>query len=295
MKRTRGVISAYLCFALVILGATAALQMLIRVKGINTVKLPIEAPDGLKFHTLPGQYPGPDDAIAWEQAGTDERLSKEAAEELGTDNYITRWFRRTTEQEGDTEHLLQIHCAYYTGMVDTVPHVPERCMIGGGLTYNGETELVPVPIDMSRLIEDPDADPETETVTLMGRSNERQSRVRLPLGVDNLTLRVTPFRDQAKDRTLVAGYFFIANGRVLASANDVRLYAFDLTADYAYYAKIQFLSPTAESPEQLAELAAELLDELFPEIMLRLPDWIEVERGEYPPDNPARALEAAQG
>ena len=40
---------------------------------------------------------------------------------------------------------------------------------------------------------------------------------------------------------------------------------------------------TPADAEEFTAAAADLLDELFPEIMLCTPDWIEVEAGRYPP------------
>jgi hypothetical protein len=87
----------------------------------------------------------------------------------------------------------------------------------------------------------------------------------------------------------MAGYFFIANGSAVAGADGVRLLAFDLKNDYAYYMKVQFTSMQAESPEELAEVASSLLDDLLGEMMLCVPDWIDVLAGRWPEDNPRRA------
>lgn len=272
--------------ALGVLSASAvALGVVLRAFNIQLRKLPIEAPDGLKFHTLPSKVPA--DAPRWEQQGSDEIMSAEGLETLGTTNYVSRWYRRVDSDADAAPKMLQLHCAYYTGMIDTVPHVPERCIVGGGMEIAGPTVVVPVPLDLSRLVPDPDhpADDAREPL-LMGRSAESHTRIRLPRGVERLEMLITPFRDRRAERTVYAGYFFIANGGVVGSANDVRLLAFRLEDDYAYYAKVQFLTATAENPEELASMAADILDDLFPDIMRRLPDWTEVEAGRYPEDNP---------
>jgi hypothetical protein len=272
---------------IVTLGASAmALGTLLSAMQIHLKKLPIQARDNIKLHTLPTSFPR--STPRWEQARPDEIVSAEAAAELGTDNYLTRWYRRVGDPP-DKQTLVQLHCAYYTGMIDTVPHVPERCFVGGGLEFASESVTVPVPLDMSRLIPDPDAPlDEQGRPVWMGRSEETHSRVRLPRGIEELKMKSTAFRDQSAKASVIAGYFFVANGGVVASADDVRLMAFRLTDDYAYYAKIQFMSTTAQSPEELAALAADLLNDLFPELMRRLPDWVAVQEGLYPPDNPRR-------
>jgi hypothetical protein len=55
-----------------------------------------------------------------------------------------------------------------------------------------------------------------------------------------------------------------------------------MKADYAYYMKVQFLGVGLDSAEELAAASADILNDLFPEIMRRAPDWIEVEEGRYP-------------
>jgi len=283
---------AAMIVALGVLSASAvALGVVLRAFNIQLRKMPIEAPDGLKFHTLPAKIPA--DSPRWEQQGSDEIMSAEGLETLGTTNYISRWYTRAGGDRDAPPEVLQLHCAYYTGMIDTVPHVPERCIVGGGMEIAGPTVVVPVPLDLSRLVPDPDhpADDPREPA-LMGRSAESYTRVRLPRGVERLEMLITPFRDRRAQRTVYAGYFFIANGGVVGSANDVRLLAFRLEDDYAYYAKVQFMTTTAESAEELASMAADMLNDLFPDIMRRLPDWTEVEAGRYPEGNPRSRIDA---
>lgn len=274
---------------LVLVSSAAALETIVGRLRLQLRKLPIEAPSGLKLHSISK------DPAGWETM-RDEVMSAEAMIELGTQNYVTRWYR-AIDSEGrpaDPPHVMQIHAAYYTGMIDTVPHVPERCMIGGGLEYAGASRVVKVPLDRARLVPDPYDSPKEGQPRLLTARNERAPvRVRLPRGIENLEMMVTPFRDAEGTRTLWAGYFFIANGGVVASANDVRLLAFKLKDHYAYYAKVQFMSGDVTSAEELAQHAATLLDDLFPDLMQCLPDWTEVEEGRWPKDNPAGATAPA--
>lgn len=274
--------AAWTALALVA-GASLAVPTLTSALHIKLTKKPIYPANGLQFHTLPDAMPPHEPR--WTKVGADEVMSAEAAEELGTANYISRWYERVSEDEGATSpsDLIQLHCAYYTGMLDTVPHVPERCMVGGGMMKDGDTRLVAIPLSFDRLSPDPFVDEEDERGVLWtARSAFSHNRVRLPRGIEELTLRVTPFTNQEGTGRVVTGYFFIANGRVYSSADDVRIKAFELREDYAYYAKIQFMSPTAQSAEELAALAGDMLRDLFPEVMRRLPDWTLVERGEHP-------------
>ena len=68
----------------------------------------------------------------------------------------------------------------------------------------------------------------------------------------------------------------------------MRLLAFKLEDDYAYYLKVQFTSSNVRSADELAQHASSLLGELFGDVMLCLPDWVNVQTGSYPPDNPRR-------
>ncbi|MBL8746995.1 MAG: hypothetical protein JNK58_11655 [Phycisphaerae bacterium] len=285
-ERSRGSARAAAVVALLVLATSAAgLETILGQLRLQLRKLPIEAPSGLKFQSIPKDPPG------WETM-RDEVMSAEGMEELGTQNYVTRWYRRVDEtgRPVDPPEVLQVHAAYYTGMIDTVPHVPERCMIGGGLEYAGASRVVHVPLDTSRLALDPDDRPaEGQPRLLTGRNNRVPFRVRLPRGVEGLEMMVTPFKDSDGRQTLWAGYFFIANGGVVASANDVRLLAFKLKDDYAYYAKVQFMSGSVASAEELGVLAAKFLDEVFPDLMQCVPDWTDVEEGRWPKDNPRGA------
>ncbi len=273
--------------ALLLLGASAlSLGTIIRAQNLRLTKLPIQPQSGLKLHTLPAEFPLP--KARWVRVGTEQILSAEAQEELGTENYVSRWYRKVGGEPDAPEIRVELHCAYYTGMIDTVPHVPERCMVGGGMESPASPTPVPVPLELSRFVPDPDA-PQGEERLLMGRSLETQNRVRLPRGIQDLRMMAAPFRDASGQTELWAGYFFIANGGVVASAYDVRLLAFKLQDDYAYYMKVQFMSPNVKSGEELAAVAADILNDLLPELMRRVPDWSEVEAGAYPPDNPRRA------
>lgn len=276
MKRTILTTPAFLAAFVCLLVGAIGLQVAIARSQVVLRKLPIYAKDNLPLRTLPASVPG------WERVGQDSVLSKEVLEELGTENYLSRVY--TGQFEGRPV-FIELHAAYYTGMIDTVPHVPERCFVGGGMVQAGGTRIVPIPLDLERFSRDPFADPDRDGIIYTAIGQDFQS-VRMPRAVESIKLRVTPFRDVRSGRKVHAGYFFLANGGWAVSANQVRDMAFDLRNDYAYYAKVQFTSWDFESAEDLARAAGAMLDELFPELMRRMPDWIEVMEGRYPPDNP---------
>ncbi len=279
--------AAFLAAMAILCTAAAGIGATIRLGKINLQKAPIEAAGGVKFHTLPTAFPG------WNRQGEDAISSKEVVEELGTENYLSRWYIETEPEDKERPRAFELHCAYYTGTIDTVPHVPERCFVGGGMRAV-ETTTVPVPLDLSRFPPDRYVDEATHGgVIRTGRALEGRM-VHMPRDLEGLRMNVTKFADP-RGLEVFAGYFFLANGGHVPTANDVRQLAFKLQDSYAYYAKVQFLSAQVESAEGLAALAAEALNELFPDIMSRTPDWVDVVEGRYPPTEGAGGMTGGAG
>ncbi len=141
----------------------------------------------------------------------------------------------------------ELHAVYYTGMIDAVPHVPERCVVaGGGEMCRSSDHAGP-------------ARPFAGCRRSRGARRRRDQVFRpfrcdvsahpLPRGVEHLAMSISSFDQASSDQDIWAGYFFIANGGVVASASGVRGLAYRLDSDYAYYAKIQFSSVTVGSAE----------------------------------------------
>ncbi|MBX3366520.1 MAG: exosortase-associated EpsI family protein [Phycisphaeraceae bacterium] len=260
----------------------------IRAYGIYLSKLPIEAPDGRTLNSLPPE------TANWIKLGNDRIESADIVATLGTDNYLSRTYIEKNPADPTRPRVVELHLAYYTGMIDTVPHVPDRCFIGGGMTQGTNAQVLPLRMDRSRWFQDPDVPEEMRGTIWRARladdskftSRPGQS-VRLPREPDAMRMRIMGFDIPGGPR-IYAGYFFIANGGHVPTAQDVRLLAFNLTDDYAYYMKVQCTSSTASSAEDLAAMSSELLSELIGEIMLCVPDWVDVQTGRYPADNPKR-------
>jgi hypothetical protein len=286
---------AFLVAMSVLLASAAGMSAAIKAYGVYLRKLPIYAPQGRLLRALPAE------TAHWRRVGTDKAESAEVLEVLGTDNYVTRAYTLKAPTDPKAARTVELHAAYYTNQIDTVPHVPERCFTGAGLALVGGPWLVNVPLDTAEWAPHPDALPEEVSGDPAARvlstrlSNEYSPfgggrRVRLPRGLSKdrpLQLLVSRFADD-RGNTIHAGYFFVANGGWSASANEVRTLAFSLTEDYAYYLKVQFSSTQAQSPQELAALAGSLLDDLFGDLMSCVPDWVEVREGRYPSDNPRR-------
>ncbi|HYE02774.1 MAG TPA: exosortase/archaeosortase family protein [Phycisphaerales bacterium] len=248
--------------------------------GIRLRKKPIEAPGGRQVHAVPAVLP------SWERLGDDGRMSAEEMHELGTDNFLTRVYRAKRPMPGFGPALeVQVHLAYETGMIEAVPHVPERCMVGHGWAIGPEgSRRVPIPLETSRWRAAGVGPAGPEYVTSLDRltSDAPGSQQRITFDPGAIQMQVTHFVNSETGAASYAGYFFIANGLTCATAEQVRSLAFDLRADYAYFLKVQFHSRQARSHEELARAAGLLLDELLPELARCVPDWAEVRRGTYP-------------
>lgn len=243
----------------------------------------------------------PTQTTRWRQQGTDYLEKAENLEVLGTDNYLTRAYIEKAAPQGKRERILQLHAAYYTGSVDTVPHVPERCFVGAGMTLTGGPWVIPIPMDTSGWSPSVNAPEKYKGRVFTTRlSNEYSTvgggrRVNLPIDLTPtrpLSLRISEYSSKSGSK-FYAGYFFVGNGGWVESAEQVRLLSFDLQQDYAYYMKIQVGSSAVESPEELGAMAASLFDDLLGELMTCVPDWMKVENGDWPPDNPKKRSQQA--
>lgn len=265
--------------SILLLGA-AGITGGIHYAGIHLRKLPIQPPDNRALISLPTETP------TWQQRGSDRLESPEVVEVLGTENYLSRLYVRKDRPKDAPPMVLDFHAAYYTGMVDTVPHVPERCFVGGGLQIGEGAKIVDLKLDPSLWSPHPSVENAAEKgwfrqrVPNWSRDGVGAS-VTLPRDPASIRMRVTEFTGRGRP-PMYSGYFFIANGGHVSSAEEVRLLAFDLRSDYAYYLKVQFTSSTVSSAEELAEQASSLLRELLPDLMRCVPDWVEVEAGRYP-------------
>lgn len=286
MNAKRGRTIAFGVVLALVAGSALAMTLGIRAASVYLKKLPVDAP-----RLLSAMHP---ESESFVRVGEDQLESPETLETLGTDNYLTRTYRvrGTTDPKRDS---FSLHAAYYTGMIDTVPHVPERCFIGAGLQKADVSEVVPIPLDLGpgspfRLEESgyPGSTPEalrpieredgSRDVYWLRTSNTHSSRkgefVRVSFDPATLRMRVSKFLNP--DGVVYSGYFFIANGGITPSAEGVRQLAFKLEDKHAYYLKVQFTSTGVGSASELAELAGRFLDENLAELLLCVPDWIEV-------------------
>ncbi|MHC5008233.1 MAG: exosortase/archaeosortase family protein [Planctomycetota bacterium] len=217
----------------------------------------------------------------WRSVRQDVLLTAELEESLGTSYYVDRVYER--ERADGESDVVSVHIPYYTGLIDAVPHVADRCLIAGGWVSAGLTVNVDLPIDRTSWRPDPqrvnlDTGKPYPVMKFQDRVTDETHTVRMP--INDFRLRTTEFRDGANpDVRIYAGYFFIANGQTTPNPEGVRVFAFNLKTKYAYFAKIQFTmyAPEQMTREEFAEAVADLAAELLPELMLCLPDWSEIE------------------
>lgn len=214
----------------------------------------------------------------WQRVGSDSVFSETLIEELGTRSYLDR----TYAIDGDpSKGVMHVHVAYYTGTIDAVPHIPERCWAVGGLELTRNSEGAAIAIDRSKWepLEREGVEPgKYMSVTVIDPITAEVERVAMPVG--DIVATTIEFQDpkQPQDRQ-VGGYFFIANGVSVASSYGVRTAAFNLRDRYAYYCKIQLTNrgrvaePNGSLIEPFKRDSAELLTELLPQVMRCLPDW----------------------
>lgn len=235
-------------------------------------------------HTL---WMVPDEAGPWTLDQEDPPLSNEQLEALGTRTYLSRVYRDTSWPADRPGALARLHVSYYTGRPDTVPHVPERCFVAAGLTGLGQGRDT-LTLDSTRWRRNADDD-RLGDVDRYVRRAQLEPRVHAPAREIEAS-RFTFAHPGEPQRAENVFYFFIANGRFLATPDMVRLHGFDPTDRYSYYAKIEIQLLEVADVDAARARAESLMDHLLPEILATLPDWAEVERGDWPtPEAAARA------
>jgi len=217
----------------------------------------------------------------WRSVGSDTQLNDAMIEALGTKFYLNRSYAI----DGDPgKGLIQLHLAFYTGLIDRVPHVPERCFVAGGLVQRGAPLVAPLELDRSAWRLDGEAisaatNEPFPVAMVVDPVTRRETKVHMPVGESAIT--VIEFQDVGDSSVrIIGGYLFIANGRMTPRAGDIRGLSYSLTERYAYFAKVQFTAFFRSGDDSFAKYEADVVDlfrELLPHLMLRLPDWPEYE------------------
>ena len=231
-------------------------------------KLPVSL--SLPLKELPRQL-GP-----WKCVGIDKPLPSDIEHTLGTEEYIFRLYVDTRVvkpelleglEDADIERdpsarervgrleaqypqgMLSMAVTYYTGMVDTVAHIPDRCMVADGYQ--------------------PTSDPEVVTWS-----------VKPPHAP--VTARYINFEDQTPRGQVSrnVAYFFHVNGSYEHDPiTGVRLRLQKLTERHGYYAKIEVTNQVQDQGAAKAAMA-DFLGFALPGIERCMPDWAKVKAEE---------------
>ncbi len=204
----------------------------------------------------------------WVQVSSDRELNDEMLDVLGTREYIFRdyvdsrivdqatidQFKQMTDSERGKllstierqhpEAAVRLSVTYYTGMVDTVAHIPDRCYVAGDMNPTEKT---------------------TPVWTLMDRNHQ-------PLQTRVSSIHFEASHDDGIPTRNVA-YFFHCNGSYEHDAiTGVRRKLQNLFERRAYYAKIEVLTLNSDYQKSDAVLQ-DFLSSALPEIEQCFPDW----------------------
>lgn len=219
----------------------------------------------------------------WSQVGEEREYDAAVIESLGTTQFIDRIYAPNGSVDNG---FLMLHVAYYSGTIDDVPHIPERCWDAAGLDQMGDSQRLALLVDDSDWDESDLANQGSgefyKTTTVTHPVTGVEQVIRLPVGEMELMSSTFSTTKDAEIRR-VGGYMFIANGRSCASSLGVRALAFDWTEEFAYYCKVQISAVykvSVDGDEFLDRYqgdSSELVANLLPHLMRCLPDWGEIE------------------
>jgi hypothetical protein len=194
----------------------------------------------------------------WVQISNDQSIDSEEEQVLGTSEYVFRDYVNTASkrithaeieaikngtpaeragalaefQRRDPAAVMRVAVTYYTGMVDTVAHVPERCMVADGYeeTHHTDKDLY--------LGTYPDSTPRKVALRFLSFGDQTG-------GAPDASGRGAGVHRVARN----VGYLFQCNGGYENDAISVRLRLQNLRERYAYYAKVELMTaaPVADS------------------------------------------------
>lgn len=256
--RQKGFLVSFVIFLLAAIGLNAAINF----GGLEFRKERVDLRKDL--NTIP-EVLGP-----WVMA-TDTRLSEEEEHALAATAYIQRQYVdsriipkaqidaiRKLDSAQDRNRalgelyrrspkaLMSFHVPYYTGMADTVAHVPERCQVANG--------------------RDPE-NPATIRLPVFANVPDRKS---------DLQLRYVDFRDRDRSRNEVSNvaYVFQVNGAYESDhLGGVRARMQDIFQKHVYYAKIELMTHLGDDTTTAQAVMADFLTYAMPEVEKCLPDW----------------------
>lgn len=259
---------AFVLVAAVLLVTAITLNAATQFMQLHFQKKPVPLAQDLK--TIPSQLGH------WVQVSKDEPIEPDMEHVLAATNYLFRDYvddrkvpasvigqfkdKSLTERKellSQVQHefpaaVINVGVTYYTGMVDTVAHIPDRCYIADG--YEPTSYKI---LSWSAFDGRPGRDDRHDDV------------------------RFISFEDQVAARHAEArnvGYFFQANGKYTSDPIGVRLQLQNLRERYGYYAKVELM--TICDPDSSAKMMNDFLTSALPEVEKCLPDWKAIEAKE---------------
>lgn len=162
--------------------------------------------------------------------------------------------------------VIRAAVTYYTGLVDTVAHVPERCFVSDGF------EIAASELNRATVGHYPNGKPRELEYRFLGFEDQAVVGLDMPRVSRNVA------------------YFFHCNGGYTASSLVVRSRLQSLLEPYGYYAKVELMTAATMSPGNehgiieannavaTKEAMMNFLEAALPEIEKCLPDWEAVRR-----------------
>ncbi len=251
---------SFLLVAAILLICAVGLNGAIQMMELTFQKKPVDLRTfGKELTALPMEL-GP-----WKMVSIDGRLNEDVEHALGTKEYVFREYvdsrivdpdrirqiremdelgrARALAEIQQTHHkaLINLAVTYYTGLVDTVPHIPDRCYIADG--YEPTTYVV----------------------------------MNFPTPPDPTKLRFITFEDQTGlgKRSRNVAYFFFVNGTQSEDPLGVRLALQDLTQRYGFFSKVELMVSGTDT-QTAADTMSDFLTFAKPQIVSILPKWDQV-------------------
>jgi hypothetical protein len=248
---------SFIAVATILLIAAVGLNATVSTLKLRFQKKPVElSVYGKELTTLPMDL-GP-----WKMVSHDGRLNEDVEHALGTKQYVFRDYvderiagpdmvRRLREMNDEDRFralyelqssrktaVVNLAVTYYTGMVDTVAHVPDRCYIADGYQ---PTEYV---------------------------------HKTWPTKPSDTAVRFITFEDQTGMGKIArnVAYFFIVNDQQTSDPLGVRMALQNLAEEHGYYSKVELMVARADARTAEATMA-DFMTYAKPEIMSCLPDW----------------------
>ena len=149
--------------------------------------------------------------------------------------------------------VLSVTVEYYTGMVDTVAHIPDRCYVAGGYEPTRHDT-----VRWSAFESRPNRSPQSQGDACFITFEDQTSADARPGMRRNISCNVS--------------YFFHVNGEYASDPLGVRLRLQNLRERYGYYSKIELMSQLKDG-DAAAGIMNDFLGYALPEVEKCLPDW----------------------